>query len=178
MAGLIKYAAWFLWHDAGTFGVGVFVVGITITTLYSIEKDIRLVKGEAYDVGEYSFVFNGVESVNGPNYRATQGHFTASYQGQEISQMHSQKRLYNAGGMPMTEAAIDAGFWRDLYVSLGEELDGKGAWSVRIYHKPFIRWIWLGALIMALGGLLAATDKRYRKSVKAAQSATAAMGVA
>ena len=159
-------------------GVGVFVMGITITTLYSTEKDIRLVQGDSYDIGEYSFVLNSVESVNGPNYRATEGRFTAFYQGQEISQLRSQKRLYNAGGMPMTEAGIDAGFWRDLYVSLGEELDSNGAWSVRVYHKPFIRWIWLGALIMSLGGLLAATDKRYRKAVKEARVENAAEGVA
>ena len=90
--------------------------------------------------------------------------------------LHSQKRLYNAGGMPMTEAGIDAGLFRDLYVSLGEELDERaGAWSVRLYHKPFIRWIWLGALIMAFGGLLAATDKRYRKTVKSAQREAAAV---
>ncbi len=159
-------------------GVGVFVMGITITTLYSTEKDIRLVQGDSYDIGEYSFVLNGVDSVNGPNYRATEGRFTALYQGQEIAQLHSQKRLYNAGGMPMTEAGIDAGLWRDLYVSLGEELDSNGAWSVRIYHKPFIRWIWLGALIMATGGLFAATDKRYRKAVKEARMENAAVGVA
>ena len=159
-------------------GVGMFVMGITITTLYSTEKDIRLVKGENYDIGEYSFVFEGVESVKGPNYSATEGRFTALYQGEVIADLYSQKRLYNAGGMPMTEAGIDAGLWRDLYVSLGEELDSNGAWSVRIYHKPFIRLIWLGSIIMALGGLLAATDKRYRKSVKSAQPQTAAVGVA
>jgi len=159
-------------------GVGVFVMGITITTLYSTEKDIRLVQGDSYDIGEYSFVLNSVESVNGPNYRATEGRFTAFYQGEAISQLHSQKRLYNAGGMPMTEAGIDAGLWRDLYVSLGEELDSNGAWSVRVYHKPFIRWIWLGALIMSIGGLFAATDKRYRKALKEARVENAAPGVA
>jgi len=156
----------------------VFVMGITITSLYSTEKDIRLVQGDSYDIGEYSFVLNSVESVKGPNYQATEGRFTAFYQGQEISQLRSQKRLYNAGGMPMTEAGIDAGLWRDLYVSLGEELDSNGAWSVRIYHKPFIRWIWLGALIMAIGGLFAATDKRYRKAIKDVRVENAVAGVA
>ena len=159
-------------------GVGVFVMGITITSLYSTEKDIRLVQGDSYDIGEYSFVLNSVESVKGPNYQATEGRFTAFYQGQEISQLRSQKRLYNAGGMPMTEAGIDAGLWRDLYVSLGEELDSNGAWSVRIYHKPFIRWIWLGALIMAIGGLFAAMDKRYRKAIKDVRVENAVAGVA
>ncbi len=155
-------------------GVAMFVVGITLTSLYSTEKDIRLVQGQSYSIGEYNFLFEGVQHATGPNYVADEGWFSVKYQGQQITRLHSQKRLYNAGGMPMTEAGIDAGFWRDLYVSLGEDLDGKGAWSVRLYHKPFIRWIWLGALIMAFGGLLAATDKRYRKSVKAAQPNVAA----
>jgi len=155
-------------------GVAVFVVGITLTSLYSTEKDIRLVQGESYAIGEYEFIFDGVKNVSGPNYKAAEGSFTTLHNGKVTGQLYSQKRLYNAGGMPMTEAGIDAGFWRDLYVSLGEDLDGKGAWSVRLYHKPFIRWIWLGSLIMAFGGLLAATDKRYRKSVKAAQPQVAA----
>jgi len=155
-------------------GVAVFVVGITLTSLYSTEKDIRLVKGESYSIGEYEFIFDGVKSATGPNYKAAEGSFTTLHNGKVTGQLYSQKRLYNAGGMPMTEAGIDAGFWRDLYVSLGEDLDGKGAWSVRLYHKPFIRWIWLGALIMAFGGLLAATDKRYRKTVKATQPQVAA----
>jgi len=159
-------------------GVAMFVIGITLTNLYSTEKDIRLIKGQSYSIGEYDFLFEGVQDATGPNYKAAEGWFTVSYQDKEITRLHSQKRLYNAGGMPMTEAGIDPGFWRDLYVSLGEDLDGKGAWSVRLYHKPFIRWIWLGALIMAFGGLLAATDKRYRKSLKATQPANAAVGVA
>ena len=159
-------------------GVAMFVIGITFTSLYSTEKDIRLMKGQSYSIGEYSFKFEGVQNAVGPNYRASEGWFMVSYQDKEITRLHSQKRLYNAGGMPMTEAGIDAGFWRDLYVSLGEDLDGKGAWSVRLYHKPFIRWIWLGSLIMAFGGLLAATDKRYRKSLKVQQPQGAAAGVA
>jgi len=159
-------------------GVAMFVVGITLTSLYSTEKDIRLVRGESYAIGEYEFIFDGVQSAVGPNYKAAEGWFTVLQNGEQLTQLHSQKRVYNAGGMPMTEAGIDAGFWRDLYVSLGEDLNGQGAWSVRLYHKPFIRWIWLGALIMAFGGLLAATDKRYRKSVKAAQPQSAAESLA
>lgn len=151
-------------------GVAMFVVGITFTNLYSTEKDIRLVKGQSYSIGEYEFIFEGVNDATGPNFKAAEGWFTTLYQGQEIGRLYSQKRLYNAGGMPMTEAGIDAGLFRDLYVSLGEDLDGKGAWSVRLYHKPMIRWIWLGTLIMSFGGLLAATDKRYRKSLKVKQA--------
>jgi len=147
-------------------GVAVFVVGITLTNLYSIEKDIRLTPGEAYNIGGYDFVFNKVGDISGPNYKAVQGEFSASYEGSEVAQLFTQKRSYNAGGMPMTEAGIDAGLFRDLYVSLGEPLGDTGAWSVRLYHKPFIRWIWLGSIFMGLGGLLAATDRRYRMIVK------------
>ncbi len=161
-------------------GVAFFVMGITVTNLYSTEKDIRLVQGESYEIKDYKFLFEGVQNATGPNFRAAEGWFTVSYQGKQIGRLHSQKRAYNAGGMPMTEAGIDAGFWRDLYVSIGEDLDGKGAWSVRLYHKPMIRWIWLGALIMAFGGLLAATDKRYRQAVKSekTQSENAVAGAA
>jgi len=147
-------------------GVAMFVIGITVTNLYSTEKDIRLDRGESFVIQDYKFVFEGVQSAVGPNYRASEGWFTIYYQDEKLTRLHSQKRLYNAGGMPMTEAGIDAGIWRDLYVSIGEDLDGKGAWSVRLYHKPFIRWIWLGALVMAFGGLLAATDRRYFQTAK------------
>ncbi|MCW8854433.1 MAG: heme lyase CcmF/NrfE family subunit [Gammaproteobacteria bacterium] len=154
-------------------GIAVFIVGVTLTSIYSQEKDVRLASGETYAMGDYEFLFKGVSEKTGPNFRASEGEFIALYQGKEIANLHSQKRLYNAGGMPMTEAGIDAGLFRDLYVSLGEPLDDKGAWSVRLYYKPFIRWIWLGALFMAFGGLLAATDRRYRMTVKAEQQSAA-----
>ena len=160
-------------------GVAVFVVGITLTNLYSIEKDVRLAPGETYNIGGYDFMFNELGDISGANYKATQGRFTATYKNQEVAQLFSQKRRYNAGGMPMTEAGIDAGLFRDLYVSLGEPLGDTGAWSVRLYHKPFIRWIWLGCIFMGLGGLLAATDRRYRMAVKEEkQSSVAVEGAA
>ena len=159
-------------------GVAVFIVGITLTSLYSIEKDIRMVAGESFEMNGYDINFVAVNDYVGPNFRAAEGHFIASQNGQQVADLFSQKRNYNAGGMPMTEAGIDAGLWRDLYVSLGEPLDGKGAWSVRLYHKPFIRWIWLGTIFMALGGFLAVTDKRYRQSVKVKNTSAAAVGVA
>ncbi|TNF35638.1 MAG: heme lyase CcmF/NrfE family subunit [Gammaproteobacteria bacterium] len=158
------------------FGIAVFIAGITLTSIYSLEKDVRLVAGQTYSLGGYDFEFKGVADKRGPNYQAAEGHFIASRDGQMVADLHSQKRLYNAGGMPMTEAGIDAGLWRDLYVSLGEQLDDKGAWSVRIYYKPFVRWIWLGSLFMAFGGLLAATDKRYRLAIKNEQLNAAPAG--
>jgi cytochrome c-type biogenesis protein CcmF len=178
LAALLTLPRGFYGMTLAHFGVAVFVVGITLTTQFSIEKDIRLTQGETYSMGGYDFLFKGVSDVSGPNYRASEGEFIASYQGREVADLYSQKRLYNAGGMPMTEAGIDAGLWRDLYVSLGEPLDNSGAWSVRLYHKPFIRWIWLGALFMSFGGLLAATDRRYRLAVKQQQSAALATGTA
>ena len=147
-------------------GVALFVVGITLTTQFSIEKDVRLQAGKSYDIGGYVFTFDTIRDRSGPNYRATEGVFSITKNGKEVAELHSQKRLYNAGGMPMTEAGIDPGLFRDLYVSLGEPLNNQGAWSVRLYHKPFIRWIWLGACFMAFGGLLSATDRRYRVKVK------------
>jgi len=145
----------------GHIGLAVTVVGITLTSLYSVEKDVRLAPGDSYSLGRYSFSFEGVSQYRGPNYVSNQGTVVASRDGKVIATLKPAKRVYTTQGMPMTEAGIDAGLFRDLFVALGDELDG-GAWAVRLYHKPFVRWIWLGALIMGLGGILAAADRRYR----------------
>jgi len=147
-------------------GVGVFIIGITLTSIYSIEKDIRLSPGESYEMAEYTFQLDSVKTVEGPNYIASQGRLTVSKNGEVIDIMQPEKRIYRVQRMPMTEAAIDAGLGRDLFVALGEQLNAQGAWSVRLYVKPYIRWIWLGTIIMALGGLLAASDRRYRMAGK------------
>jgi len=146
---------------AAHLGVAVFAVGVTLTSAYSVEKDIKLLPGQSYMLGGYEFRLDGVRDVPGPNYRAVEGQVTALKDGREVATLHPQKRVYLVQQNPMTEAAIDPGLTRDLYVALGDPLDG-GAWSVRIYHKPFVRWIWLGALIMAFGGILSASDRRYR----------------
>ena len=146
----------------GHIGLGVFVIGITLTSAYSVEKDIRMEAGDTFEVAGYTFAFSGVKYAKGPNYTAQQGIIDVSKGGKRIAHLEPQKRNYNSG-MPMTEASIDAGFFRDLYVALGEPIGSDGAWAVRIYHKPLIRWIWLGTLIMALGGILAAADPRYRR---------------
>ncbi len=147
-------------------GVGVLIIGVVSTTVYGIEKDVRMVRGESYAVAGYTFLFTGVKNHRGINYDAIRGEFLIQKNGKTIH-LYPEKRTYGMQQNPMTEAAIDAGFTRDLYVALGEPLDettnGEGAWSVRIYYKPFIRWIWAGALLMALGGLLAAFDRRYRR---------------
>jgi len=146
----------------GHIGVAVFIVGVTLTSLYSTERDLRMQPGESYELGGHTFTFNGVAISDGPNYQASRGDVTVTRAGEAIARMHPEKRIYLVQRMPMTEAAIDAGLTRDLFVALGEPIGEQGGWSVRLYHKPFIRWIWLGALIMALGGILAASDRRYR----------------
>ena len=145
----------------GHIGMAVTVAGISLTSMYSTEKDVRLEKGQAYEMSGYSFLFNGVEEVKGANYLAQRGEVVVSRDGKEVATLHPEKRNYGQGTMPMTEAGIDGGFFRDLFIALGEPL-GKNAWSVRLYHKPVVSWIWMGAAIMSLGGLLAAFDRRYR----------------
>ena len=158
-------------------GMGIFVIGVTMTTVYSVERDVRLAPGEQYQIDGYQFVFDGTDIISGPNYQAVQGRFKIFRDDKMITWLFPEKRTYLVQKNPMTEAAIDPGFTRDLYVALGEPLDtadGTQAWAIRIYYKPFIRWIWLGALIMAIGGLSGALDKRYRQSrVPALSSATA-----
>jgi cytochrome c-type biogenesis protein CcmF len=142
-------------------GVAIFVVGVTLSNAFSVEKDVRMAPQKSLELAGYSFIFEGTQPLTGPNYQADQGLIKVLKNGEKVAVLQPEKRLYRVQRMPMTEAAIDWGFTRDIYVALGEPLDG-GAWSVRVYYKPFIRWIWLGGLLMVLGGLLAATDKRYR----------------
>jgi cytochrome c-type biogenesis protein CcmF len=141
-------------------GVAVFIVGVTIVTGYQSEQDVRMNVGDTVTAGGYTFRLNGVSNVMGPNYRAARAEIEVSRNGQVVEKMYPEKRSYIATENVMTETAIDTGLFRDLYVSLGEPVSG-GAWSVRVYFKPFVSWIWGGALLMALGGGLALTDRRY-----------------
>jgi cytochrome c-type biogenesis protein CcmF len=152
----------------GHLGIGVFIVGITLTSIYSSEKDIRLEVGQSYSMGGYAFTFEGASFFSGPNYNGYRGQVSIANEGKLLTTLNPEKRNYRSG-MPMTEAGIDAGLTRDLFVALGEPLGNEGAWSLRIYHKPFVRWIWLGGLLMALGGLLAASDRRYFRLAKKAR---------
>ncbi|MCP4494892.1 MAG: heme lyase CcmF/NrfE family subunit [Gammaproteobacteria bacterium] len=163
MARLINTPAGFYGMILGHLGIAFFIAGITLTSLYNQEKDLRMAPGDSYAVAGYRFQFNGVKAQDIDNYRSTKGSFTVTAKtGDFHVELRPEKRIYRVQKMPMTEAAIDAGFTRDLFIALGEPLDDKGAWAVRIYYKPFIRWIWLGAIIMSLGGLFAASDRRYR----------------
>lgn len=142
-------------------GVAVFIIGVTLVQGYETETDVRMDVGDTVTVGGYQFRFEGTTERAGPNYTAIRGTVTVTRGGRPVTTLHPEKRLYHASGQTMTEAAIDTGLFRDLYVSLGEPLSD-GAWSVRVYHKPFVDWIWGGCVLMALGGLLAVTDRRYR----------------
>jgi cytochrome c-type biogenesis protein CcmF len=143
-------------------GVAVSVVGVALVSIYSEARDLRMAPGDSLQFGQYTFVFEGARHVEGPNFVADQGVLRVLDNGEPYLTLHPEKRLYKARGNVMTEADIDAGLFRDLYVAMGEPLEGN-AWAVRIQYKPFVRWIWLGALMMTVGGLLSASDKRYRK---------------
>ena len=154
-------------------GIAVTVVGITMVSGYETEKDVRMAMGDTVAVGGYTFRLTGIREATGPNYRADVGDVELIRDGRVLKMLHPEKRTYFSSTMPMTEAAIDSGITRDVYVSLGERLeDGpNAAWAVRVYHKPFINWIWGGTLLMALGGTMAALDRRYRKKRVAAVAA-------
>ena len=160
-------------------GVAVFIIGVTLVKGYEVERDVRLDVGESVSIGGYEFKFLGTQAAPGPNYKALVGTIEVRKGGELVDTMHPEKRLYNASGQTMTEAAIHTGLLGDRYVSLGEPVGedvAKGAWGVRVYLKPFVDWIWAGAFIMALGGMLAISDRRYRLSLR--RKASALVGAA
>jgi cytochrome c-type biogenesis protein CcmF len=165
-----KPSAAFWGMQMAHFGIAVFVIGVAMVGGYQEEKDVRMEPGDTVSVGGYGFRLMGVKEAPGPNYRASVGSVELSKGGRVLMTMHPEKRNYFSSQMPMTEAAIDAGFTRDVYVSLGEPLDKMGAWSVRVYYKPFVDWIWGGCLLMGLGGFIAMLDRRYRLRVRAGAS--------
>ena len=147
------------------FGIAVFVAGVVVTMSYSEEKDLRMVPGSSYDIAGVEFRFQGTRKVQGENYVADEGIIELWSAGEKIGELLPQKRVYSGKSNPMTEASIDKTFTRDLYAALGEELEG-GAWSMRVYYKPLIRWIWLGCILMTIGGVVAVSDRRYRQTVR------------
>jgi cytochrome c-type biogenesis protein CcmF len=142
-------------------GVAVFLVGALLTEGLSRQRELALAPGQTVTLGSYAFRFQGVTRSPGPNYLSDLGTVMVSRNGVALADMHPEKRTYASGGQVMTEAAIAPGTTRDLYVALGEPLGG-GSWALRVHVKPFVRWIWLGAVLMAMGGLVAATDRRFR----------------
>ncbi|MCP4465583.1 MAG: heme lyase CcmF/NrfE family subunit [Halieaceae bacterium] len=147
-------------------GTALCVIGVCLNTQYTEERDVRMEAGQAVEVAGYRFAFESVRPITGKNFSGQEA-LIKVYQGDKLlTNMYPQKRSYNSNrGMMMTEVAIDAGLWRDLYIALGEPLEG-GAWAVRLHYEPFVRWIWLGGLLMTFGGLLAACDKRYRLKLR------------
>ncbi len=143
-------------------GVAAFIFGVTMVRSYEVERDLVMSLGQSTEVQGYTFELRSLRDLRGPNYEAVQGLFTVRQGGRVVAEMRPEKRVYRVQRNPMTEAAIDAGLTRDLYVSLGEPQGGDGAWVVRVYVKPFVDWIWGGCLLMALGGAVALSDRRYR----------------
>ena len=143
-------------------GIAVFIVGVNHISAYSVEKDVRMAPGDSVELASYDIIFFGSQAMNGPNYSGNRGEFLVSRNGEELFRLEPEKRFYPASQSPMTEAAINGSLPRDIYISLGEQLND-GAWTARLYYKSFAECIWLGGLMMALGGLITIFDKRYRR---------------
>ncbi|WP_027852725.1 heme lyase CcmF/NrfE family subunit [Marinobacterium litorale] len=156
-------------------GVAVLIVGAALVSTYSEQSDLRMEPGDRKSFADYEFVFDGIQHVEGPNFTSDKGVIRVLYKGEPYTELHPEKRLYTARGNVMTEAAIDPGLFRDLYVALGEPLGGD-AWAVRVQYKPFVRWLWLGGLLMTAGGILAAMDLRYRRQAQRELARSESMG--
>lgn len=143
-------------------GIAATLIGVTLTSIYSIERDLRMEEHQTIELNGYAFTVQSIKKIQGPNYVADEAHITVNYKGKVLNDMHPQKRRYTARGNVMTEVALDTGLFRDIYVAMGEPV-GDNAWAMRVHVKPFVRWIWLGALMMAFGAFLSVLDKRYRK---------------
>jgi cytochrome c-type biogenesis protein CcmF len=153
------------------FGVAVMVLGITGVKSFQVERDVRLGLGDSVTVAGVRYQLSSVNNQLGPNYLALRAQMQVFEGERQVGTLLPEKRRYVSSAMPMTEAAIDRNLWRDRYVSLGEPLAGEPPqWSFRVYHKPFVSWIWLGAVFMVLGGGLAALDRRYRQAPSFARS--------
>jgi cytochrome c-type biogenesis protein CcmF len=162
-----RFTAEMLGMSFAHIGVAVFFFGVLLTESTSVQKDIAVARGAGIEAAGYTFRFDGVQRATGPNYVADRGTVSVFRGDQRIASLYPEKRQYAAGGQIMTETAIDPGLHRDLYVALGEPVDARGGWSLRVYVKPWIRCIWLGALLMALGGFTAACDRRFRRNAEA-----------
>jgi cytochrome c-type biogenesis protein CcmF len=162
-AGLRRLPASYYGMQFAHLGFAASVIGVVLTSQYAVERDIRMAPGDSYEIADYRFLFNSLEQVRGPNFVADGANFTVSRNGRPVAVLQAQKRRYLASGQVMTEAAIDAGVFRDIFIAMGEPL-GDGAWAIRLHYKPFVRWIWAGAIAMALGAFLTLADRRYRRA--------------
>ena len=160
-------------------GIAAFAFGVSMVNTYGVERDLKMDIGDTTEMAGYTFTFRGVRDVPGPNYAAVRGLLEVTRNGKAVATMHPEKRIYRVQQNPMTEAAINSGFTRDLFIALGEPVGGS-AWTVRVYYKPFVTWIWGGCVLMALGGIVAAADRRYRarRSETATDKTAASVGLA
>jgi len=162
-----RFTAEMLGMSFAHIGVAVFFFGVLLTEAASVQKDVAVARGQQVEAGGYTFQFDGVRRATGPNYLSDLGSVSVFRGDDKIATLHPEKRQYAAGGQIMTETAIDPGLSRDLYVALGEPIDAHGGWALRVYVKPWVRCIWLGALLMALGGFTTALDRRFRRNAEA-----------
>jgi cytochrome c-type biogenesis protein CcmF len=151
-------------------GLGLFIIGATTVESFKEEADLSLRPGQSTEHAGFVFTMNSLREVQGPNYTAIESEIRITRDGEEVAVVHPQKRVYRVQTMPMTEAGIDGRWNRDLFVAMGDHL-GDGAWSLRLQYKPLVRFIWFGAFVAALGGLISACDRRYRQRVPATASA-------
>lgn len=162
IAGLKALSLSYYGMQVAHFGMAIMLIGVALSSGFGSEKGVLLAPGESVGLGSYTFTFNGTSSVSGPNYMAREADISVVHGATTLDNLKPQTRVYLATGTPSTEMSIDAGLFRDLFVTLGEEREN-GAWTMTIYVKPFIRWVWLGTIFMALGGMVAVGDKRYRR---------------
>ncbi len=165
LAGLAKQSRSYYGMMLAHLGVAVMIVGVAMVTIFVEHRDARMAPGDQVEFRGYTFIFDGAREVQGPNYISDMARVRVLRDGVPYREMFPEKRLYTARGTVMTQVALQPGFTRDLYIAMGEELEN-GAWAMRLQFKPFVRWIWLGALLMTAGALLAASDPRYRKQAK------------
>jgi cytochrome c-type biogenesis protein CcmF len=158
-------------------GIAVTMMGVCMVSIYSDERDVRMSPGDTVTMGAYEFRLLGVKTHQGPNYTAERGDIEVTRNGNYLLNLHPEKRHYPVARNVMTEAAIDPGLFRDLYVALGEPVGTSGAWAVRVHYKPFVRWVWFGGVMIMFGGFLTVFDRRYR-SVRVRQQKPATLDVA
>ena len=162
VAALFKQNMSYYGMILGHLGIAVSILGVCITVYYSEERDVRMVPGDSVELAGYEFRFNGVSKETGPNYMADRGDVDVMQEGKVLLTLYPEKRFYPASSNVMTEADIEPSLFRDLFVALGEPL-GNQAWAVRIHYKPFVRWIWFGGVLIAMGGFITVFDRRYRR---------------
>jgi cytochrome c-type biogenesis protein CcmF len=161
-AGLRRLSASYYGMQLAHIGFAVSLIGVVLTSQYAVERDIKMSPGDSYDIAPYQFRFDSLAQVQGANFVADEARFSVSRNGVVIARLQPQKRRYLASGQVMTEAAIDPGMFRDLFIAMGEPINEQ-SWAIRLHYKPFVRWIWSGAIFMGLGGFLTLADKRYRR---------------